>query len=293
MPMHFRRWIPLAAVLVGWASTGVHAQGKDVRDVLHAAAEYLVQYSQQLAAVAAEEEYRQSDTSTGEMRSTRRLNTDFVLLGLGDGGVAGFRDVFGIDSAPVRQRDDRLLAIFKSPSSSSLQQARALSDGSVRHYLSVNLRAFDQPSIALEFLRRENQERSVFKVESVKTMDGARVAILKFNERSLPRIVPSPDDAPALGRFWIDVETGAVRQTELAMAGKAASLRASVRYANDPALGLWLPAEMSQQVEVTGTGSGEPTVMGAGGGYATRRSLEGRASYSKFRRTPVDLSKIQ
>ena len=293
MPMHFRRWIPLAAVLVGWASIGVHAQSKDVRDILHAAADYLVQYSQQLAAVSAEEEYRQSDTSTGEMRSTRRLNTDFVLLGLGDGGVAGFRDVFGIDSAPVRQRDDRLLAIFKSPSSSSLQQARALSDGSVRHYLSVNLRAFDQPSIALEFLRRENQERSIFKVESLKTMDGARVAILKFNERSLPRIVPSPDDAPALGRFWIDVETGAVRQTELAMVGKAASLRASVRYTNDPALGLWLPAEMSQQVEVTGTGSGEPTVMGAGGGYATRRSLDGRASYSKFRRTPVDLSKIQ
>ena len=75
--------------------------------------------------------------------------------------------------------------------------------------------------------------------------------------------------------------------------GKAASLRASVRYANDPALGLWLPSEMSQQVEVTGTGSGEPTVMGAGGGYATRRSLEGRASYTKFRRTPVDLTKIQ
>jgi hypothetical protein len=293
MTVRARRRFLLAAAAVAWASGGVHAQSPALRDVLRSAGDYLVQYSQQLAAVAAEEEYRQSDTSTGEMRSTKRLNTDFVLLGLGDGGVAGFRDVFGIDSAPVRQRDDRLLAIFKAPSPSSLQQARQLSDDSVRYYVSVNLRSFDQPSIALEFLRKENQERSDFKLESVKTMDGARVAIVKFNERSMPRIVPSADDSPALGRFWIDVATGAVRQTELALVGKAANIRAAVKYATDPALGLWLPSEMSQQVEVIGAGSGAATVMGAGGGYATRRSLEGRASYAKYRRVPIDLSKIQ
>jgi hypothetical protein len=60
----------------------------------------------------------------------RRLTADFVLVGLGHGGVAGFRDVFAIDGAALRPREDRLVALFQTPPASALQQARQVSEDS-------------------------------------------------------------------------------------------------------------------------------------------------------------------
>jgi hypothetical protein len=288
------RWVPLALTAVGLASLGVYAQkAPAVPDVLRAAADYLVQYSQRLSAIAAEEDYTQYDVSSGQMSVPRRLSADVVMIGLGDGGVVGFRDVFAIDSNPVRPREDRLLTLFRTPPSSPLQQARQLSDDSVRYYLNRNISALDQPTIALAFLRRENQERCTFKLESVKTMSGAQVAILKFTERSTPRIVPTPGDGPAVGRFWIDVASGTIRQTELGITTKTFNVLATVKYATEPKLELWLPVEMSQHNEVTGPGSGAPGNMGAGGDYSTHQAVEARANYAKFRQVPVDLSKVK
>lgn len=294
MSQRFRLWFPLAVAVLGLVSSGVHAQ-KDpaLPDVLQAAGDYLVHYSQQLAAVAAEEQYTQYDTSTGLMKTPTRLNADFVLIGNGAGSVTGFRDVFAIGTAPVRKRDDRLLTLFTASPASALGQARQMTDDSVRYYLSSNLRALDQPTIALQFLQKENQERCTFKLDNVKTMSGARVAIVRFTERNTPRLVPSPEDGPAVGRFWIDVASGTVRQTELGIVGKSSNIRASVDYAAEPKLDIWLPVEMYQQVDVRGAGSGEISNMGSGGGYGAHQALEGRATYTKFRQVPVDLSKIR
>jgi len=201
--------------------------------------------------------------------------------------------VFAVGTAPVRKRDDRLLTLFTVSPASALPQARQLTDESVRYYVSPNLRALDQPTVALEFLRKENQERSTFKLDGVKTMGGARVAILRFTERNTPRLVPSPENGPAVGRFWIDVASGTVRQTELGIVGKSSNIRASVDYAADATLGIWLPVAMYQQVEIRGAGSGEFSNMGSGGGYGAHQALEGRATYSKFRQVPVDVTKIR
>src|SRR5450756_44123 len=217
MPLRFRRWFPLAVAAIGLASSGIHAQKGPpaLPDVLQAAGDYLVQYSQRLGAVTAEEEYMQSDSSSGQMGIPKRVNSEIVWVGGGNGGVLGFRDVFAIDNKPVRQRDDRLLGLFKTPTASSIQQGQDMSDAAVHYYLSGSLQALDQPTLALEFLRKENQERSAFKLESVKTMNGAQVAIVRFNEHNTPRLVPSEEGGPGVGKFWIDVATGAVRQTEL------------------------------------------------------------------------------
>src|SRR5699024_1602756 len=106
-------------------------------------------------------------------------------------------------------------SLFATTPWSSFQQARQLTDDSVKHYLSPNLHALDQPLIVLEFLRKGNQQRSTFTVESVKAVDDGRVAVLKFTERHRPRLVPVTGGGAAIGRFWIDVTTGTVRQTEI------------------------------------------------------------------------------
>ena len=289
MPLRFPHGFGPALFAAGLASIVVHAQpAPAVPDLLDTADNYLVQYSQRLSAIAAEEEYVQYDTSADKVRAPRRLSADVVLFGLADGSIAGFRDVVAIDNAPVHQRDDRLAALFfKADPSASLEQARQLTDDSVKHYFSPNLHALDQPAIALEFLRKANQGRSTFKLESVKAAGEGRVAVLRFTERDTPRLLPITGGGAATGRFWIDVASGTVRQTEVGIASKNVSVRATVKYAQEPALGLWLPVEMSQQIDTSGAGTSAFSNMGGGPGYRVRESLEARATYSKFRQAPI------
>ena len=109
----------------------------------------------------------------------------------------------------------------------------------------------------------------------------------------MPRLFPTPGDGPAIGRFWVDVASGTVRQTELGITTKAFGLRATVKYAPEPKLGLWLPVEMTQQNEISGPGSGGISNMGGGSGYGARQVLEGQSTYSKFRQVSIDLGKVK
>jgi hypothetical protein len=281
-------WVPLTVAALGLAATVLQAQkGPALPDVLKSAGDYLVQYSEKISGVAAEEEYLQYDTTSGQMNTPKRVSSDLVLYGSGSGTVTAFRDVYAVDTVAIRQRDDRLPALFKSPTAEGGQKAQQFSEDSVRAYLNPNLHALDQPTVALEFLLKENQERSTFKVESVKTMNGAQVAVLKFNERSMPRLIPSNENAAAVGRFWVDVATGAIRQTELGITGKSTSIRVTVKYEEQPTLALWLPVEMYQQFELSVQGVNGMNNMGSGGGYTGRQTLEGRATYVKYRNVAV------
>ena len=284
MPRRFSLWLPSVLSAVGLASAALLAQGTlTAPDVLRAAADYLDRYSEKLHTIGADESYLQYETSSGKLSKPRRLSADVAFVGLGAGSLATYRDVYAIDSAPVHPRDDRLWSLVKAPSDASLEQAAALSKESVGRFLSPSLHALDQPTSVLEFLRRDNQPRSAFTIESVKTIDGARVAIVRFTERASPRLVPMPEDAAATGRFWIDVADGTVRQSEIGLATKSVSLRGTVKYARDATLDLWLPIEMTQQVEVIGPGSQIINYMGGNGGYGAHEGHESRAYYSKFR----------
>ena len=254
-----------------------------LQDVLTAAGDYLAQYSLKLSAITAEEQYLQYDVSSGELREPRRLTADIVLVGLAD-GFEGFRDVFAIDSVPLRPRDGRLASLFASVTPSAIEQARTFTRASVERYLNANLHGLDQPALALEFVRKEHLARSTFRIESVKTTDAARVAVLRFTERGMPRLLPSAEGAAATGRVWVDVASGAVRQTEVSLTSRSFSVRATVTYALQPELGMWLPVRMSQHFVASGPGSNPINHMGANGGYNARQSFEAEATYSKFRR---------
>jgi hypothetical protein len=280
-------------VVLTMAPGAVRAQkGPALPELLKLAGDYLTQYSERLGVVAAEEEYLQYETSSGNVTTPRRVNTHVVWLGRGDGGIDGFRDVVGLDSVPIRPKDDRLFALFGEPSEASLSRAKQLTEDSVRQYLDLNLHALDQPTLALEYLRLENQQRSTFKLESVKSMNGAQVAVVTFNEKGAERLIPSVENAAAVGRFWIDAASGIVRQTQLGLGGKWSNLHVTVKYVSDPASGLWLPSDMVQHVDVSRGVSSAVNNMGAGG-YNTRFIVDGHATYSKYRRIPLDLTKLR
>lgn len=258
----------------------VHAQkGPALPDVLKAAGDYLVDYSKKLGVVAAEEEVTQRDLTSG-LGAARRLNSDFVFAGFDNGLIATYRDVYSVDSQSRRQRDDRLMTAFTTkPALAAMRDGQEFTEAAAREYASPNLRMLDDPSLAFQFIRKENQDRSTFKLDSVKTMNGAQVAIVRFNEKAAPRLIQAPENAPGTGRFWIDAATGAIRQTELVMSTGNYNIRVTVTLTEDPTLKLWLPTESYQQLDFSSGGGGTNNM----GGYSGRQSLEGRAKYSKFR----------
>lgn len=283
MPARLRWPGYLALAIICGSSVVVGEQKPAVEDVLKAAGDYLLQYSQKLGTVVAEEEYTQRDVAA--VGSSRRLHSDVVLVGFDKGMVAGYRDVFAVDSRDVRQRDDRLLKLFQTPPSEAAQaQAAAWADEGVRHYMSPNLRTLDMPTVALEFLRQENQAQSAFTLNGVKNENGAQVATLHFKAKDTAQVLPTPEGSTTTGRVWIEAGTGAVRQTELAVSGKNFSFKTTTKYALEPGVGMWLPSEVVLLVDVSASGGGGFSNMGAGGNMGARQSLEGRARYSKYRR---------
>ena len=288
----FRSAFGLALCAACWLSGSVQAQKGTpaLPDILRSAGDYLVQYSQRLQAVVAQEEYLQMDTGGGQINHTRRLSADVVLVGLGRGLVAMYRDTYAIDTKPLHDRSDRLRKLFEEPPGppvGPLQYAQRFTEESVRAYVTSNLHALDSPFVPLDLVRAENQQRLTFKLDGVKTTDGAQVAVLKFTERGAPSLVLTPADVPVSGRLWIDVASGAVRQTEVIVSNKQINLRGSVVYALDKGLGLWLPAELAQTFEMSSTGAG------GSGGINLHESFEGHAKYSKYQQVPIDLSKIR
>ena len=56
-----------------------------------------------------------------------------------------------------------------------------------------------------------------------------------------------------------------------------------VKFTKDAALGILVPAELSETVEASAGGTGMSN-MGGGGDSGSHRAMEGRATYAKYRR---------
>lgn len=278
-----RRWVPVC-VIVTLLPCAMRAQKNPAAtDVIQAAADYLTKYSRQLGVIAAEEEFQQYDVTSGKMGTPVRLTNDVVIFGNGLGQARTFRDLAAVDSRPVRTRDDRLLLLMKGADEQRLARADETTDAAVRRYITPDLHGLDDPFLALEFLRTENQARSTFKIDGTRNMNGAAVAIVKFTEQKSPRLIPSPEEAPAVGKFWIETATGVVRQTEMSLTGRSSNFHCIVKYARDAGLDLWLPSELDQETRVSAAGTGMNT-MGGGGGYGATGAAEGHSTFTKYRR---------
>lgn len=284
MPDRVRRSVFVLAAMFALPWSRLDAQkAPALPDVLKLAADSVAQYAAQLGTVAADEEFTQYETSSGRMSTPKRLNSVIVLYPQADGAFVNFRDLVGIDTVPVRPKDDRLAALFKSPTEASLVTAQEMTEAAVRAYFSPNLHLLDRPLLALDLIRTANQPNSTFKVEGMKKMDGAEVAVLKFNEKGTGHLM---NEASAIGRVWIEPGSGAIHQTELGFISKAANITSTVKFTKDAALGLFLPSELFEQVQASSAGAGTNSMGAASGSgdLAGRQSMEARAQYSGYRR---------
>lgn len=266
--------------------TGVAGQEPTINEVLARAANYVAAYKQRLAGIVAEEHYLQqviaaSRPGRASNRQFRELRSDLLLVKPGDNeSWLQFRDVFEVDSKPIRDRDQRLYKLFVDAKSDPRHQAETIQAESSRYNIGPLQRTINIPILALLFLERENQSRLEYArggggnvkrfADLAKEED---IWMLEFRETTDETMVRGEGgrDVPSHGRVWLDSVTGRILRTEQVSEDTAVRGVIDVTYRSERGLDLLVPAEMREN-------------------YLIRRTelrIAGRATYSRFRQFTV------
>jgi VWFA-related protein len=240
--------------------------------------DYVEAYERQYSGLVAEEEYRQS-----ARQKSVRLRSDFLLVKPENTDEwVSFRDVYDVDGVAVRDRDDRLKRLFLEPGVQVQTQLMAIKDESSRYNIGNVERNINVPLFPLRFLTPENRPRFRFKPAGQRQSAGVDVWRIEYDERARPTIITNraERDMPAKGWFLVDQITGAIVESGMRVEEPGLVAEIIVTYRRDPALGMWVPAQMreaystARQSTLSGLPSMEPSIVGT-------------ASYSKFRRFQV------
>lgn len=271
------------------------ATAPPLKDVLARAAAYVEKFRQQLSGIVAEETYVQQEIPGAH----RELRSDLLLVRSSTfPRWIQFRDTFEVDGEPVRDRQERLTALFLQPAETALEQARRIAAESTRYNLGPVVRTINAPLMPLVILEPDVQPRFRFSRGSDREMpaipgdqEGAghfrvttEVWVVRFEERERPTIVRDAinrRDVPTQGRFWIEPHSGRVLMSEMRSNHSTVRADITVSYQSEPLLGLLVPIAMHE----TYTNMRLPNRISVWS-HVWRR-IEATAVYGKFREFQV------
>jgi len=240
--------------------------------------DYVEAYERQYSGLVAEEEYRQSSRSRNV-----RLRSDYLLVKPEKSFEwISFRDVYEVDGVAVRDRDDRLRRLFLEPGVGIGVQLQAIRDESARYNVGLVERNINVPLFLLRFLRPENRPRFRFRLAGRHSVAGVEAWRIEFEERVFPTIITDIQgrDVDAKGWFMVDEVTGAIVQTVLRIEENGSTGEIKVSFRHDPALGMWVPAEMTEVYQAM-------TQRALSGAPRAETFVEGTAKYANYRRFQV------
>lgn len=254
------------------------------------ATQYVLDYQQALSGVVSEERYLQTWRRRFRKPETRALTSDTLLTRpAGARRYVLFRDVFEVDGKAIRDRSDRLLELFLSPSASSSRQISRILDEGTRYNIGDVLRTVNTPTLALLFLDPLFKGRFSFErttdgtAETVRGLDADDETapftgdndwwVVAYTETARESMLYTGirDDLRANGRFWVEPDTGRVVMTEIHLKNKTLEAVIDVRYDLAPAVGAFVPVAMRERYRNFGRSS----------------EIDGVALYSRFRRFQV------
>ena len=256
-------------------AAGLPQPAATLDDVLGRASAWVAAYGDDLSTVIADERYVQTFDDRSGHRKSRVLESEFAVVRVADRDEwVAFRDVITVDGARVADRADRLERLFLDSPDEALARARVIADESARYNLGPVVRNFNVPTAALFFLHPANRDRFGFRKVSEIRRAAELLWEIAYEERTRPTLIRTPEgrSIPARGVFAIEPESGRVAQTVLQARDPERDLdvRCGVGFANDAALGLPVPATMTERYEGR---DGQVT--------------EGVATYSNYRRFRV------
>lgn len=241
---------------------GAPAQPSTLDDVIASASAYVKNLFEELSTVVTEEDYRQSyfpRSSSNNNPRRLRLRSEFLLVLLENTSAwTGFRDIFEVNGNRVRDRQDRLAELFLGDTDDAMRQAQRIVDESSRYNLGTTSRTFNIPTYALSYLHPSNVQRFVFEKDGEGCSDNRAAWDISYEEVDLPSITRGFQNInlPSRGKFCIDSDTGTILKTEIRLSHpsvgrllKATDATATVTFAFDPNVELWVPAEMRERYQ--------------------------------------------
>ena len=229
-------------------------------------------------------ERRSGTTSrTNQLMPTHReLKSDLLLVKpAGVDRWLQFRDVFEVDGQAVRDRNERLMQLFVTPSSSSAVQAARILDESARYNIGNLQRTINAPVLALVILDPRNQPRFSFKRGTAGDPHLGRGTprppdscwVVEYREVEKDTLVRTTfnRDIPSRGRFWIEPASGEVEASEMIAEDPLIRGTIDVEYQMEPAVNLLVPIAMRERYEIRRDGS----------------VVDGTAKYGRFRQFQV------
>jgi hypothetical protein len=176
----------------------------------------------------------------------RELVSDYLLVKSPDlGAWHTFRDVLEVDGRAVRDRSERLTALFLEPAPAAVQRATEIDREGIRYNLGDPSRTINNPLLVLGFLQAAYRSRFKFSLRDPDPELGPDVWIVEYREQARPTILRrAPDgDLTARGRLWIEARTGRVLRTELTVSDDD-EITASFRF--DERFQIAVPVEMRE-----------------------------------------------
>lgn len=259
-----------------------------LEQLLQTVGNYLNEYEKPFSLVLCAEHYVQRGRSNGKLE-TRDLRSEVALIAVDDGSWVFFRDVYQVDGNAVGDRSDRLAALFVKPTFDSGVRAKQILDEGARYNVGPVTRTLNTPTQALDFIRVQNQSRSVFRLVGCRVADGAETCELRFQETAKPRMIVTRDSAAAAGRFWVLPETGTIVRTELRIRSAGVLAVLTTTYAKQKELSLWVPTHMTEFYELQGSeATSVLDVELTGRSRENTTLIEGDATYTDFRQFSVN-----
>jgi hypothetical protein len=154
-----------------------------------------------------------------------------------------------VDGREVRDRESRLEKLFLAePSVSAMKKADAIIAASAQYNLGAR-RTVNVPTLPLLFLHPWNQDRFRFECKGRRRFGDREAVEIALVEAARPTLVKDGEgrDVPASGRVFIDARDGVVLRTEVTLHPTYTLANLKTEYRLDAGLGIWLPAEMSEQ----------------------------------------------
>jgi hypothetical protein len=185
-----------------------------------------------------------------------------------------FRDVFEVDGARVRDRDDRLVKLFVNPQSTPAARAVEIADESARYNIGL-VRTVNNPLLGFQVVRANQQDRFRFSLDQPDAAPGRSIAVIEYRENSSPTVIYGPGgrDMPMHGRLWVDEATGTIVRTEVLVDVAGVNAAVTTRFEQDAEFGAAVPVEMREDYRQTN---------------GTR--VTGTATYGSFRSFRVDVN---
>ena len=205
----------------------------------------------------------------------RKLISELVMVRLPEtAGWMSFRDVLQVDGRKVNDRQQRLIDLLTTPNPNTLQQARALAAESARFNIGRVARTINVPDIGLEFLSARHAARISFNPPERTRIEGAQALVLRFNERTGPTILRTPEGRDLLvsGRVWVEAESAALLRTEVVVRDRQSVGSCVVDFAMDERMAIRVPSKMTERYDLPG------------------ETINGVAEYSDYRRFGVATS---